>query len=298
MTSIDEEVEAHLEHHGVKGMKWGVRKDKGHEGEQAKTSKIAKLDKKFERNTKTLSNVIALHNRAAELTNKNDVDRINNKPEYKKASERGDFMRDTPIRQKYYKEHHDAFLDNLETAAKELGTNASGTKEYRITETSDGWDVNTFDVKHADDAIHIKVTYAENGMITHVAVDEALHVDEVGAHLAHFGVKGMRWGIRKDGQPGSSQGPSSSKPTLADPSKLSDADLRAAVNRMQLERQFSQLQQDRVKEGGDFAKQMLKEIGKTQVRRVAGKAADIAVEQALKKVGMDELAKRMKPKKK
>ena len=44
-----------LAHHGVKGMKWGVRKDRGHEGERATNKKIAKLDKKFEKNAARLN---------------------------------------------------------------------------------------------------------------------------------------------------------------------------------------------------------------------------------------------------
>ena len=89
---MDQNVKDLIEHHGTKGMKWGVRNDKGHEGEQAKIKKIVKLDKKFERNAQSLGTTIALHNRAAELTNKNDVDRINNKPQYKGQV----FNRDSP----------------------------------------------------------------------------------------------------------------------------------------------------------------------------------------------------------
>ena len=69
----------------------------------------------------------------------------------------------------------------------------------------------------------------------------------------------------------------------SDPKKLTDADLRAAVNRMQLERQFSQLSSEtgRGKAGKDFTKSLLSDIGKQQVRRVAGKATDLAVQAAI-----------------
>lgn len=116
----------------------------------------------------------------------------------------------------------------------------------------------------------------------------------------------MRWGIRKDGKPGSSRGPANSeKSSLTDPRTLSDSDLKAAVSRMQLERQFSQLQSERVVSGEHAARDLLKEIGKRQLNRVKDKAIDIAVEQAISAVGKkagipgaDELAKRLKPKKK
>lgn len=134
----EELLNAFLEHQGVKGMKWGVRKDRGHEGQRAKTKKIAKLDEKFARNTSAAKTTIAIYNAAAQKSNEVDVPRINNKPQYKGA----DFSRDTPLRRKYYKEHQDAMLNNLETAAAEMGTNASGTARYSILERPNGgWDV-------------------------------------------------------------------------------------------------------------------------------------------------------------
>src|SRR5215217_7425583 len=110
-----------LAHYGKKGMKWGVRNDNGHEGERTKTKKIEKLDQKFDRDVQSFKTTIALHNSAAEACNKNDVARINNKPEYKDA----DFSRPSPLRDKYTREHQQAYLDNLDKAAQAMGTNAS-----------------------------------------------------------------------------------------------------------------------------------------------------------------------------
>lgn len=178
---------------GVKGMKWGVRKDRGHEGESAKTKKIAKLDKKFEKNSQSFSTRIALHNRAAQLTNSHDVDRINNKSQYKHA----DFTHDSPLRQKYYNEHEQAFLKNLTKAANEAGTNASGTRKYKIDRTPDGdWGVSVVHVKHAE-------TDEEESFVVKVKYDNAGHI--VGVEMPedavkHFGVKGMHWGTHKKSQ--------------------------------------------------------------------------------------------------
>jgi hypothetical protein len=199
-------VENVLAHFGKKGMKWGVRQDKGHEGERAKTRKINRLDRQFEKgaNPKYIKSVhvaVKIHNRAADLTNKHDIDRINNKPEYKDA----DFRRDSPLRQKYYKEHQDAFLKNVEKAAEELGTNATGTRKYVITETRNGgWDIHTDSVRHADTSnsdaplFTVKVNY-NNGRIVSIELpDEVAHGEAFAADvLAHVGVKGMHWGVRK-----------------------------------------------------------------------------------------------------
>lgn len=120
--------------------------------------------------------------------------------------------------------------------------------------------------------------------------------------LAHHGIKGQRWGIRRERGPG---GTVSSNPSAKSIRRLSDADLRDAVNRMQLERQFQQLSAERVQKGDSFTKALLKDIGKRQVKRVANTAVDIAVERAIHQAGVkgdskavQEVASRLKPKKK
>ena len=225
-----------LEHHGVKGMKWGVRNDKGHEGEKAKTKQIAKLDKKFEKNMNKYQTVAALHNRAAELANAR-VDAINNKPQYKGK----DFTRDSPLRQKYYKEHQQSFLDGVTQAAKEMGTNASGTKEYTIIETGNGgWDIYLTDVKHADDQtpeFSVDVDYDEMGYIRKVMPPkETAHNDvTLEDFLAHYGVKGQKWGVRRYGS-GRRKQPLKSKAR-----NMSDEELKKSVERLRLEKEYIQI---------------------------------------------------------
>jgi hypothetical protein len=54
--------------------------------------------------------------------------------------------------------------------------------------------------------------------------------------FAHYGVKGMRWGIRKD-RPGGS-----GLSTPNDPSTMSDAELQARLHRMRMEKSYRELQ--------------------------------------------------------
>ncbi len=256
-----EHLELVLEQSGVKGMKWGVRNDKGFEGQRAKTSKIAKLDKQFDKSLTSYKTVLKIHNDAAERTNKNDVDRINNKPEYKDA----DFTRDSPLRQKYYKEHQSAFIDNLERAAADLGTNASGTKQYGILETDEygSWDVFVKDVKHAigdeepsDEGLTLEIEFDETGHIKKLTIPQPI--------IQHFGVPGMKWGRRKSKDAVTTSTDSGDKESTGDRVKkalgrasdaltgkdretasrakgLSNEQLQTAIKRMQLEQQYSQL---------------------------------------------------------
>jgi hypothetical protein len=274
-----------IEHHGVKGMKWGIRNDKGHQGERAKTKKIARLDKKFAKNAHSPRNTINIYNRGADLTNKNDIDRINNKPEYKDK----DFSRDTPLRQKYYKEHQDALINNLERAAREMGTNASGTQRYGILETSGGWDVYLKDVKHANDVVmSFKINYDENGYITSiVAVDPVAH--SVTEFIEHYGVKGMKWGIRnKKGKRTTSSDHKSTKSYRnRKPSELTNRQIRLTNERIQLEQNYRRLNPSKVAIGASAVKGIMGALGTAAsfyalTQSPAGKAAIALGKKAMK----------------
>lgn len=277
-------VEDLIAHQGVKGMKWGVRKDRGHEGEEVKTKKIEKLDKNFERKSQSFRTSLAIHNRASELSNKNDIDRINNKPQYKDV----DFSRDTPLRRKYYDEHQKAFVNNLEKAASELGTNASGTKKYSILEHEDGsWDVTVVDakrVRHADtpdeDSFRVKVKYDSTRHILKIVMPEEEFIEQgdvfMKDFLEHFGIKGMKWGVRR-ADTSASATPSSNDARVADEASakikssgvksLSNQELKVLVERMNLEQRYSTMVNDKTKDsrinrGHDNVKKALK-VAKT-----------------------------------
>lgn len=113
-------------------------------------------------------------------------------------------------------------------------------------------------------------------------------VDDV---LKHYGVKGMRWGVKRT---------TPSAPTHGDAGKakkvllrarenkttdvLSNKDLRIAIERMNLEQQYARL---RPKTKGEKAKNFIKEqllgIGKEQASRVAREESAKLVGSILKK---------------
>lgn len=89
--------------------------------------------------------------------------------------------------------------------------------------------------------------------------------------LMHYGIKGMKWGVRKK---------SSAPPA----STLSTLELQSAVNRMQLERRYNELSGSG--SPGQKAKNVVLDILKTeaknQVRIQVGKAIGSAIEKAVK----------------
>ena len=85
--------------------------------------------------------------------------------------------------------------------------------------------------------------------------------------LYHFGVKGMKWGVRKRSV--SSDTPSTHK---VDPRALSNKDLQANIKRMQLEKQYSDLskQTNTLGMGQRYTASILKGSGKLGMGIVKG----------------------------
>lgn len=302
MSDVMEVVDNLLKHHGVKGMRWGVR--------NAVRNKVTQIkDKSFEKKANTINNKIDLHNRAGELMHKHgDMERINNKPEYVKAAEDGTLLNDFhPTTQKYTREYMSIYVKRLNEAAAEVGTNKSGTKKYTVKENNDflGFTVSTSDVQHAD-AGSFNVLFVKNkkGVITDLKIqDVAKHGEDMVSNiLVHHGVKGMRWGVRKSSpssatveqhgkklkaKGGTGQAPhpdavqakqihqTAKKSGLH---SLSNEELTILQNRMNLEQNVSRLSSNQPKHGPvvksqgaakKFITKLLIDTGKESVTRVA-----------------------------
>jgi len=103
--------------------------------------------------------------------------------------------------------------------------------------------------------------------------------------LAHYGVKGMKWGTRKSKPP--KEGPSKDAQASLDlrarakrskPKALSNAELQQAINRMNLEQQFKRLNVNEKPAIQRWMASTLLEIGKREVQVSLGKkiAATVA----------------------
>ena len=157
-----------LMHYGVKGMRWGVRKQRIKDAKRWTSKKQAKIDGMSDDQLRRINNRIRLEKEYRQLT-QTRMERYRNKAG--KAAEEAAFNTLQTFLQK-----------GIKTAASKGGSAAiKGAKRFKHSET-----------RMSDNIFFI---------------DE----DEV---LAHHGVKGMRWGVRKQ-RPSGGAGPSKKRKGLS-----------------------------------------------------------------------------------
>jgi len=302
-----------LEHHGVKGMKWGVRKAASKTGDHLK-------DANFRRKANNLDTVTQLVNEASTKTKNQDLPKIN-----AKHKELGAKVSKTPHlvgvsrvpAQKAYRDAvRAAYLKRLHEVA-ETKTSSTGNKKYTIdAKSATRWKVRVKDVEHAAGDFEIELILDDDGYIKDFAMVEdslehSMTVAECGmtfiegflgdGTLAHSGVKGMKWGVRKDppsavaatatsrvphgnarktkiDTEGGENHPAHSdaikvaeaktKLRKSGPAALSNNELREVANRVQLEQQVKQLVQPA---GKKFVNNLLRNQGTQTANSVASK---------------------------
>ena len=300
----------HIEHYGVKGMRWGVRKadkaqgkiDKAAAKGDAKTvnkqtakrdKALEKADSKWEKSVYTMKGAVDVHNSMAAYCN-GRIGALNDK--YPDANLNEEPY--SPTTQSYFDEVMALQSAGYSHAVKAVhGSSPSGKKEavYINDDKGERIEIRNKEIKHGDDFEEtdlIVLVKVEDGKIVEFNEAElgAEHSDAAENFLAHYGVKGMRWGIRKDrsaSRGGASQGPTAVVVSQKKPGKfakaeggqgfpahpdalnaqvtrrvakksttdaLSNAELKTAIERMQLEQRFNQLEfaSDRRSRGARF----------------------------------------------
>lgn len=291
LSAIEEIKNKDAKHHGVKGMKWGVRKDPGHEGEKAKTKTIEKLDKKFEKRINDANSgriTPELHNAISTRINSRVQD-LNDSEKYRTANITGQLKLD------YDKDMMEAMHRSFEDGVRQIyGSNASGTKQAVYNRETDQVDLINKTVQHAEtdipDVTVLLTRDARGVIISTKLVPYGIEHDAMvaGFFLAHFGVRGMKWGVRKPD--GAGPGPASEVGVKAVPGKkvktsggkqvapsadavkaavgkqiakrsstdaLSNAELQAVVTRMQLEANYKRLTDQTKSPGRKFIEKMM-----------------------------------------
>lgn len=118
------------------------------------------------------------------------------------------------------------------------------------------------------------------------------HSDEIEEFLEHFGVRGMHWGVRRART--SSPHPSSPEAARArqlhttarshGTHSLTNAELQALVQRMNLETQYSNLNQRQVNKGQKIVTDLLVEVGKQTAKQLIIKGGEKGGQMLIKKL--------------
>lgn len=300
---------AELFHYGVKGMKWGVRKDDG--GAPKERGKIRRGATKASVSLDAGAKIIREgEKRLIFLPEKNRADaakrtqyrmlaaaaKVNSDPQFKGK----DIKNDAPLKKAYFnrlkEEAKTIYAEELNISRTEawgefLNVDTSATtQQMRINAAVDR-------IRHADEATEtlLEMNFITNelGHVTDIEVPEKYlkHFEDNEYTIVHYGVKGMRWGVRKDvasSAGGADKGPTAvvveqkkpgtyakthggknipmhedarvalegrQKAKASTTDALSNDELRKVIQRMQLEQQYTQLKftEDRRSRGLRFA---------------------------------------------
>lgn len=275
-----------LAHFGIKGMKWGHRKNP----EQRAAQKIQKEDRKFEKQALNPHTAVALWGHSVGTFKKSgDLKAINNKPEYAASKWRLKFgVAKRELQKKYDDEVAGKFLQHLKKNANEI-VNRSGTRQFDIElahkkakvirASTAHWTITTRDIQQsADGDLVIRIVRDEVGRIIDMIPENDMieQSEEADKILAHFGIKGMKWGVKKAPRPVSAD--ARQKQAIKEKVKankiasVSNKDLQTAINRMRLEQDFKRLKVNEQNGFTRWASSALLEIGKREVQVAAGKA--------------------------
>lgn len=266
-------IEEILEHYGVQGMKWGHRKDE-----------------KWAKTIYSVKGAVAVHNNVAHKMNNGLIDKHNSDPRWAGKN----LLKNKKLSELYYNEYAKLNDKVYKQAVNEVhGISPSGTKRAVYVNDRQGPRIEIRDVnaRHAEPIpspdLTIKLKLDANGFIT-----DANLADE--GVIEHYGVKGMKWGKRKNRQTEPNHADSQhvtdihmrvkSQKTLR---PISNKELQDAITRMNLEQQYSRLSggndRTRVQKGRVLIGKILADSGKQVVTQTVTSQLKGAADQAVKK---------------
>lgn len=308
-----------LVHFGVKGMRWGVRNaskpvsPKMSKKRDSRGDLMTKDDAKWSKKANNIRKGIEAYNQTADVMNSTVIPRINSKPEYRNVN----LNKNPKLMAKYNKEYSDIFDAEFNKALTRVyGTSPSG--KYKVISTHDGWVVgfNEDKVKHADETLFTFEARRDNfGRILEFKLkDDTLIQSEINDYLAHHGIKGMRWGVRRENPSGGlptpvtvSTKPNSSKiqtkgganHPASDEAKrsasihqklkksgvnsLSNKEMQELVTRLNLEQQLSKLTTPQKSQFQRNVEQTLNQTMSKAMSQIANQAMTRLMDQAMKK---------------
>lgn len=228
-----------IEHHGTKGMKWGVRKN------------ASRSDKKWASNIYSIHGAVAVHNNVANKMNSGEIAKLN------AAHPKAHLDQNTPATKAYLRAYEDLTERLTTQAVKEVhGTSPSGG--YKATLGRQDGElaivVKAVDVKHAGDFPWqtLIIPLEDNGQYIIAAKEikeRAIEQSDMQEFIEHYGKKGMKWGVRKARSQSSSDFKKTRPHRGKKPSQLTDKQLKAVNARMNLEQNYRRLNPSKIKSG-------------------------------------------------
>lgn len=272
-----------LLHYGVLGMKWGVRRAK---------AKEARVEKKWM--NRVSRNVYRIHDDAAAVMNARLAPALNAKPKYKNV----DLTKNSALAKQYYKEYAGLLEKSLNDASKKrLGSSPTGRElkynvnkdldvEFYLTEAAHASDRPISFIGRTNDLGHITVL--------EIIEEETLEQSSlfINDYLEHFGVRGMKWGVRKTNDSASVSNDSriasvtQEKINKSGVRSVSNDDLQRLVTRLNLERQYSSIKPKSGTERAlSFIGNTLVTVGKQSITGFVGKTVTKQIDGLIRKAG-------------
>jgi hypothetical protein len=127
--------------------------------------------------------------------------------------------------------------------------------------------------------------------------DLDLTQEQIDTYLEHHGVKGQKWGVRRDGSNGGITKFKGKAKTLT------DAELNARIKRLETEKRYKELNKKQVSVGMKHVNEVLVHIGKESAKKFGVSAVGVGTKLALNKKFKDHttlngLGDQLYPKKK
>lgn len=275
------EVKEYLEHFGVKGQKWGVRRAAKKADQQERETWL-----KGAKSTETANKVYqdALKTFGPSLKN------INKDPMFR------DMAVNKASKQQYDQVVQTVFNQHLAQSSLKNTTSPSGKRALVYQMTPDGmhmrsaeymsveqdalWAAPDFRLVRDNDGFIIDVV-----MIERTLAQSTIEINNFVANvIEHHGVKGQKWGVRTKKStyvPPFKKGSSGKTVYKKTANRLNDQELQSRIKRIELEKKYSSLTAPQKSAGKKYASNLISKQGGAAIGAISSAVVGLAIKNAL-----------------